>query len=139
MSDNLHEVFATKERALIVSPAGCGKTELIAKSVSTFREGRQLILTHTHAGVKSLKDRFKKLNVPSHLYRIDTIAGFALKYAVAFPKSSGVQNQKPADQQDWRNVYEAASRILSKSFVRQIVCTSYAGLFVDEYQDGIVA
>ena len=59
VNDNSPENFAKQKRAVIVAPAGYGKTELIVQSVAC-SEGRQLILTHTHAGVDSLRKRFKK-------------------------------------------------------------------------------
>jgi len=131
---NLPEVFASKSRALVIAPAGCGKTEIIAKAVACQEEGRQLILTHTHAGVKSLRDRLRKLGVSSQRYAIDTIAGFALKYAISFPKSSGLPEFLPS-KHDWNTVYPAGTRVLSSRVGRRIIGASYAGLYVDEYQD----
>ena len=42
--------FAGCDRGLVVAPAGCGKTHLIAEAVG-HAKGKQLVLTHTHAGV----------------------------------------------------------------------------------------
>ena len=123
------------KRVVIVAPAGCGKTTLIAKAVACQNDGCQLILTHTHAGVKSLRDKLREERTPSKLYRVDTIAGFALRYAVSFPKTSGIKNLEPVNKQDWNNVYEGAKKILSQPFGQRIIKASYAGLYVDEYQD----
>jgi len=42
----------------IIAPAGYGKTEEIADAVN-FCSGKQLILTHTRAGVAALRDRMR--------------------------------------------------------------------------------
>jgi len=132
--DDLSEVFASRSRALVIAPGGCGKTEIIAKAVACPQDGRQLILTHTHAGVKSLRDRLREYGVSSRSYSIGTIAGFALKYAISFPKSSGLSEFLPSEH-DWRTVYPAGTRVLSSRVGRRIIGASYTGLYVDEYQD----
>ena len=134
MDESSPEVFSSKERALVITPAGCGKTELIAKAVACQDAGRQLILTHTHAGVRSLRDRLRRFRVSPQLYNINTIAGFALKYAISFPESSGLGEFDPAEQ-EWEEVYAAGTRILSGLAGKRIIRSSYAGLYVDEYQD----
>jgi len=133
--DRLIENFASKDRVFVIAPAGYGKTELIVKSVSTLNSGRQLLLTHTHAGVNSLRQRFKKYNIPSALYKIDTIAGFSLQCSVAYPITSGIVNTMPTRAEDWINIYESVSSLLSQAFFKKIITASYKGLFVDEYQD----
>lgn len=132
----LPKIFANKHRAFVVAPAGCGKTELIARSVME-TEGVQLLLTHTHAGVKSLRDRLKKVGVPSHKYRIDTIAGFSLLYATAFPLISNC-NLNPKDlpkNEDWPHIYEGATKVVNAGVGQDILINTYTGIFVDEYQD----
>ena len=57
----------------VVAPAGYGKTHLIAASTAR-SAGRQLILTHTYAGVNALRHKMRALGVSDRLYRIDTIA-----------------------------------------------------------------
>jgi DNA helicase-2/ATP-dependent DNA helicase PcrA len=130
----LPEFFASQDRALVITPAGCGKTELIARAVAYEDCGRQLILTHTHAGVKSLCDRLRRFGVSTRLYQIDTIAGFALKYGASFPQSSGLGEFVPSEQ-EWDQVYEAGRVIVSGSAGRKVISSTYSGLYVDEYQD----
>lgn len=134
MTEFSPELFSSKDRALVMMPAGCGKTRLIAEAVACLDEGSQLILTHTHAGVKALRDRLRVFRVSSSRYRIDTIAGFALKYAASFPESSGLGLFDPKEQ-DWERVYDAATQILSSRVAEKIICLSYSGMYVDEYQD----
>ena len=52
--------------AAIIAPAGHGKTEMIAEIVK-YAEGKQLLLTHTNAGVDAIEKRlqkFQKRNIP---------------------------------------------------------------------------
>ena len=51
--------LASASNAAVVLPAGAGKTELIARATqfASASAGRQLILTHTHAGVHALRAR----------------------------------------------------------------------------------
>jgi len=127
--------FASKARALVVAAAGCGKTELIAKAVASGPPERQLILTHTHAGVRALRDRLSKMRVPSSACRVETLDGFALRYAAAFPKTSGCTVTEPSQSCDWIAVREACRRALENRRVEHVFTQSYAGFYVDEYQD----
>lgn len=67
----------------IIAPAGYGKTEEIANAVMCC-EGKQLILTHTRAGVSALQTRMKKKNIANDKFEIDTIASFCLKWCKAY-------------------------------------------------------
>jgi hypothetical protein len=128
------EAFLDCDRALVVAPAGCGKTQLIAETVAHPRSGRQLVLTHTHAGVAALKRRFDRLRVPPEKYRVDTIAGWCLLYATAYPNVSGVPGDLGANP-DWRAVYPAAVRVVERPLGQHILAANYDGMLVDEYQD----
>lgn len=125
---------ASVKSGSIVAAAGYGKTEQIARA-TRISEGRRLILTHTHAGVDAVRARLKKHNVPSSKFRIDTIAGWCLRYAASFPKRSGLACSEPHTDKEWNDVYEAASKLLSSGAVNGVITSSYDGVFVDEYQD----
>lgn len=124
---------ASVARGSIVAAAGCGKTEQIARAVQ-ISEGRRLILTHTHAGVDALRSRLKQHKVPSDKFRIDTIAGWCLRYSASFPRRSGLTCDAPKDK-EWNAVYEAAVNLIKSGAVKGILASSYSGVFVDEYQD----
>ena len=51
--------FLSHPKALVVAPAGYGKTHFIVEAVK-FCSGKSLILTHTHAGVASLRQKLNK-------------------------------------------------------------------------------
>lgn len=135
MPDDPAELLAADARLMLVAAAGCGKTETIARAAGSKAAGRQLILTHTHAGVRALKSRIAKVAEHPRSVQIDTIAGFALRYALSYPKLSGLDPKQPVDSMDWLAVCESAIRVVGSSVGRHVLSASYAGLFVDEYQD----
>lgn len=139
MPPEVAEQLAQAHRAYIVAAAGCGKTDAVARAAGIHAEGRQLVLTHTHAGVKALKDRLRRLGAEKGRIRVDTIAGFALRYAASFPQTSQIATTEPRTTDDWDGVYEAAQRVFDHGLGGAIVAESYAGMFVDEYQDCVVA
>lgn len=134
MPDDVARSFAECDRGLVVAPAGCGKTHLIAESVS-HAAGKQLVLTHTHAGVDALRSRLNRLNVPPAKYRVTTIDSLALSYSMAFPHLAGWERHYPGGDGDWHALRVAASRLFSHDAPRRVLQASYTGVFVDEYQD----
>lgn len=123
--------FTTK--GYVIAPAGYGKTHLIAMAVKAATK-RQLVLTHTFAGVNSIKTKMNNLGVPASKYQIDTIASWSLRLCLAYPKTSGWKAEHPTGKQ-WNKLYERCSELLGKQFIRRVVAASYAGIYVDEYQD----
>ncbi|MBN9983075.1 UvrD-helicase domain-containing protein [Rhizobium laguerreae] len=121
-------------RGSIVAAAGCGKTEQIALAVA-ISDRRRLILTHTHAGVDALAQRMKKHRVPTEKYRIDTIAGWCLRFAASFPQRSRIIATVPTTSAEWDGVYSAGARLLDSGAIDCVLNASYGGCFVDEYQD----
>lgn len=117
------------------APAGYGKTHLIGHALLAGPDQRQLILTHTHAGVHALHRRLILLGVPRQRYRVDTIAGWALQYASAFPSTTGYTKPAQAFQEDWNAIYNGVTLLMQKSPAKAIVQATYAGVYVDEYQD----
>ncbi|UPK28052.1 UvrD-helicase domain-containing protein [Bradyrhizobium sp. 195] len=118
----------------ILAAAGCGKTEQIA--IATLESpGRRLILTHSHAGVDVLRQRLKKLSVPRRRFRLETIAGWCLRYASSFPTRSGLQKFDPRAEGEWNEVYRSGAQLISSGAIDSVLSTSYSGVFVDEYQD----
>lgn len=133
MSDALCEALGRARSGFVQAPAGCGKTETIAKTVSLYCDGCQLVLTHTHAGVDALRQRFSRHGVPSWKYHLDTIAGWAWSWVRMYPTNSGYVGS--TDLADWQTVYPAMLDLLQKPFVQQGILNSYSGVLVDEYQD----
>jgi DNA helicase-2/ATP-dependent DNA helicase PcrA len=126
--------LVTTERGSVIAPAGCGKTELIARAASINRGKRILILTHTNAGLRALRDRMRRLGVNAGGAHVDTIAGWALSYAVSYPVTSKHANHDPV-QDEWDAVYRGVTGLLDVSALRSVIGASYSRLLVDEYQD----
>lgn len=121
-------------RAFVIAPAGCGKTQLIASAVHIDKGHRSLILTHTHAGVDALRKRLRLLGAKASTYDIDTIAGWSLKLAASFPKTSGITTLRPTNE-EWNAVYFSAINLLSINAVKMVISASFDSVYVDEYQD----
>jgi UvrD/REP helicase N-terminal domain len=128
-------VLAQSARASVCAPAGYGKTHLIGHALLAGPDKRHLVLTHTHAGVHAVRKRLTLLGVPKNRYRIDTIAGWALQYAQAFPTTTHYTKPAQALQEDWPNVYNGVAELLRTSPANAIVTATYVGVYVDEYQD----
>lgn len=133
MSDEVFQAIAQAASGFVEAPAGCGKTEAIVRTVGVYCSDPQLILTHTHAGVDALRQRFRIHQVPARRFRVDTIAGWAWGWVRKYPDNAGYQGS--TEIAEWNDVYAAMSNLLQKNFVRQGVLNSYAGVIVDEYQD----
>ena len=122
-----------KGKGYVIAPAGYGKTYLIASAVQVATR-RQLVLTHTYAGVNAIRKKMQLLRIPTSQYQIDTIASWALRTCLYFPKTSQWKKENPTGN-DWGKLYAACTTMLSKPFVQHIVKCSYGGVYVDEYQD----
>ncbi len=133
MSDEVYQAIAQASSGFVESPAGCGKTEAIVRTVGTFCSGPQLVLTHTHAGVDALRQRIREHRVSRARCRVDTIAGWSWGWVRRYPDNAGYRGS--TDIAVWNDVYRAMSNLLQKKFVRQGILNSYSGVIVDEYQD----
>ncbi len=137
MTDRFDDVVgclaATQRSVCLTAAAGCGKTEAIVRAVAQ-SEGKQLVLTHTNAGVAALRSRLRRYSVSESKCRVETIASWLLKYVIAYPSMSGLANSYPVGA-DWEQVCPAAQTLFAYPFIGDVLCATYAGVFVDEYQD----
>ena len=93
--------LAGAPRAFVTAAAGCGKTHLISEAVCHHGTRRDLVLTHTNAGVDALRQKMRPLGNGSTHIVVDTIAGWALRYASAFPRTSGLGTPLPKTKEEW--------------------------------------
>lgn len=127
----------TVARGRIVAPAGCGKTELLVRALHRHDGDRPvLVLTHTNAGVAAMRTRLARAQVQSSRYRLATIDGWAMRLISTFPRRSGhdpaiLTGRFP----NYVAVRQHAVALLAAGHVNDVVASSYARLFVDEYQD----
>lgn len=138
MPDNDIDLLAV-DRGTVTAPAGCGKTHLIAQTLTRHGGGKPiLVLTHTNAGVVALRGRLDQAGVPATAYRLSTIDGWAMRLISTFPMRSAhdaglLQLMNP--RTDYPNIRVAAAKLLKAGHVNDILAASYARLIVDEYQD----
>lgn len=129
--DELLEKFLSKNKSLLNSPAGYGKTYAIVECVKMV-QGKSLILTHTHAGISAIKKKLISANVSKDKFQVETITSYAQKYVKSF-----YVNEIPSIDAEnyWQFILEKAEIILKISHIKDVVKASYEHLFVDEYQD----
>ncbi len=134
MSDysSLCKDFISKNKSLLIAPAGYGKTYTISECLK-HTNGLHLILTHTHAGVASLKEKIKNNGIPYDKYRVETIHSYAQKYVKAF--YSGTDIPKQENQEYFPFIIKQATQLIKINPIKDIIKLTYTGLFVDEYQD----
>ena len=126
--------FIMCQRGLLIAPAGHGKTTAIADCLLQCPNGScQLILTHTHAGIASLRTKFRQKNIPSNKYRLETITGFAQRYVIGFFGSSVLPDE--SDPMYFSEAIEKCCVLMQSKLVQTVIKSSYDGVFVDEYQD----
>jgi len=127
--------FISKEKSLLIAPAGFGKTYSLANCLEqTPDDKRQLILTHTHAGIASIKEKVSKFKIPASKYHIETITGFAQKYTLAFYCQNDIPLQEDSSLY-YPFIVEKATELFNLKTIQKTISYSYDGLFVDEYQD----
>ncbi len=128
-------VLARSTRVAMMAPAGSGKTQVIATAVACHGGRRELVLTHTHAGVDALRRRLITLGADASRYHIDTIAGWSLRLASSFPRTADLPSYEPRSSEEYSAVYDGAARLVRMSPIQEILRASYSGVYVDEYQD----
>lgn len=131
-NDELSKKFVETEKSLIIAPAGYGKTHTLAESLK-YANGKQLVLTHTHAGVAALKRKVNELGVPKSNFHIETISSFAQKYAISF-NCGDIPEQRNSEEY-YPFIIQKAKKLFKKKNIKDILKITYNGLFVDEYQD----
>lgn len=120
-------------KGLVIAPAGHGKTHAIAECLKQCGDERQLVLTHTHAGIAAIQKKLKKMQVASTCYHIETIAGFAQSLVLSFLGSGALPSRE--DKEYFHTVTSEACRLLAVESLKMVLRFSYKSLFVDEYQD----
>lgn len=137
MTEQEFDRFLSDAPNLLVAPAGYGKTHSIAKAVKRIHEQSEdtiLVLTHTNAGITSIREKFKKEKVNSKGVSILTIAGFLQKIVHSLSKNRIVQGN---DTDEFYNkLYEEAYSLFQNNrLLKKVIENSYRHIFVDEFQD----
>lgn len=141
IKEELEDVFS-KHSTVIIAAAGHGKTEMIVDMVE-YAEGKQLLLTHTHAGVDALQKRLARRGVSKLKYSISTIASFCVKWGMSYRNTADVDtmlspySNKDESQKYYNQFYNGAKSIFIHDWAGKILKATYSGIIVDEYQDCI--
>lgn len=129
--DLIYKPFINETKSLVIAPAGHGKTHCIVECLNV-SENNQLILTHTNAGVASIKEKVRKIGVKTS-YSVETICGFAQKYVEAFVIDQSIPEQDSDEYFPF--VISSAIELFKKQAIRSVIIANHSGIFVDEYQD----
>ena len=62
--------FLCEPKACLIAPAGSGKTYTIVECLKRL-PGRQLVVTHTHAGVAALREKIRRADIPKSKYELE--------------------------------------------------------------------
>lgn len=133
----ISEIFALNN-ALITAPAGHGKTEMIADMVE-YADGKQLVLTHTNAGVNAISGRIKKRGIDMKKCEITTIASYCAKWCSAYPVDTKTDDLLWKDRRGikdfYQRLYSGTKKLFTHEWAKKVLQASYSGIIVDEYQD----
>ena len=127
-----YDSFLSEHRSCLIAPAGFGKTYTIVECLKR-TTGRQLILTHTHAGVAALREKIHSARISSSRYELSTISAIAQKLAICFTPKHLIKTQEESGYFNW--CIERAAVLVRQPMIANIFRISYDGVFVDEYQD----
>lgn len=126
--------YLNDKKSLVIAPAGHGKTTLLTKCILRLQTSKNiLILTHTHAGIASIKQKMSKERISLKNVCISTITGFAQHIAILFYGKKILEKQE--DKKYFYDIQEKVLRIISLNGVLNIIKRTYSVIFVDEYQD----
>ena len=128
-----YDAFVNGAKTKLVSPAGYGKTFTIVECLK-HTKGKQLILTHTHAGVGAIKEKIREAGIASATYTVETISSFVQQFIHAFYNPVYIPPQEKAKEYH-QFLIDKAPILFSSLLIQKVLLSSYNGLFVDEYQD----
>ena len=130
------EAFLSADKSIVIAPAGYGKTYTIAEAIAAYKGDKKvLVLTHTHAGIASLREKFAQKGIAAAKYHLDTICSYALNLT----KTYHLNKEEIPDESDMTALFafalEHTTNILRAKPVKCMLAAKYEHLIVDEYQD----
>jgi len=130
------EEFLLKDRSMLIAPAGFGKTYTITECILLSNESKKhLILTHTHAGVASIKEKMKSQGVDFKKYNIETICSFALQLTNNYHLNKDEIPNAENGNEYFGFAISTASKLLNSEPIKTVIKSKFSHLIVDEYQD----
>ena len=134
---NILEFHDSGQRNLLIAAAGHGKTYTISELASINKNALPyLILTHTHAGVASLKDKMVKRGIDSHQYVLTTIHAFCQSMILAYVSNyENIPSREDNTTEFYKYLCVKATQLVCIDVVKSTIIRSYSGVIIDEYQD----
>ena len=121
---------------MIIAPAGHGKTHTIVNCLESYKfSGKKiLVLTHTNAGIASIREKILLRSIESCKFEIMTICSFAIDIVHHY-----VSSMLLPDDSDMNEKYKEAERLsirlLKVEPIKIVLKAKYEHVIVDEYQD----
>lgn len=118
-------------------PAGGGKTWLVVDTLGEVAaaSGKTLVLTHTHAGVHSIRTKMRTLGVSPAAAHVGTITSLAFELARSYSRIAGLAVPETPNWDESAEYMEGACRVLGNRHIRDVMAGSYSHVLIDEYQD----
>lgn len=125
------------QRNLLIAAAGHGKTYTISELARINDHPLPyLILTHTHAGVASLREKMMSRNISSSNYVLTTIHAFCQSLVLAYVHDySTIPSRENNPSEFYKYLCTKAIELIRLKVVSATIKSSYSGVIVDEYQD----
>lgn len=125
------------QRNLLIAAAGHGKTYTISELARINDHQRPyLILTHTHAGVASLREKMMSRNINARNYVLTTIHAFCQSLVLAYVKDyTTIPSRENNPSEFYKYLCTKAIELIRLKVVSSTIKSSYSGVIVDEYQD----
>lgn len=129
-------LFMDSNKSMIIAPAGYGKTHTIVDCLEKFQfeDKKILILTHTHAGIASIKTKIADRNIDPKIYEINTICSFTLNLTLAYVPESLLPEDSDMNKK-YQKAQGFAKQLLAAKPIKSVLQAKYAHIIVDEYQD----
>lgn len=129
-------LFMDSNKSMIIAPAGYGKTHTIVDCLEKFQfeDKKILILTHTHAGIASIKTKIADRNIDPKIYEINTICSFTLNLTLAYVPASLLPDDSDMNKK-YQKAQGFARQLLAAKPIKSVLQAKYAHIIVDEYQD----
>lgn len=127
--------FLNDFRSMVIAPAGYGKTYTIAKCVSENPMPLPiLVLTHTNAGVASLKSKMDSLHITSSNYILSTICGYTEVLVNSFVLDKTLVLPR-TNTNYYHTINELATKVTKAAPFQKFIKLKYSHIIVDEFQD----
>lgn len=100
--------------------------------------GRQLLLTHTNAGVDALEKRLIKRKINKEKFTVKTIASYCIQWCRSYFNTAKIEQSSLTNYNDkyyYKKIYKGAREIFKTTWAADVLRSTYIGVIVDEYQD----